>query len=317
MNENLNLPKYIIVLGTNYSGAEAIYTYFAGRGDLYDPLMGKEYQLSYAPHGLMALEAAAEKAFHPSTAEFALAQFENIAQKLARSQTIWRSGMNYASKLPLFQNAIGQFINEICPAQFSMQLHWRRFFMSVTQRIISLIKNKLGVSQATQARLLVSKDELVIAAQRLHNRIFQLGAEGRPVLLNQAGTGWNPIESTKYFSNCKVVLVTRDPRDQFVELKQFKKATSVEGFVDWYKEMQRRLRQINHPTIIQIRFEDFVEKNDKIVEKLCNQMSLPSNVSSSYQPNLSKKNVGKYRQYLSQKELDIIERQLSEFNYVN
>ena len=57
------------------------------------------------------------------------------------------------------------------------------------------------------------------AAQTLHSKIFQSDHENLPVLLNQAGSGWNPIESTKYFLNRKVILVTRDPRDQFLEIK--------------------------------------------------------------------------------------------------
>ena len=65
------------------------------------------------------------------------------------------------------------------------------------------------------------------------------------------------LESTKYFSNCRIVLVLRDPRDQFVEIKHYKKAKSVEGFVDWYKEMQSRLKSINNPNIMLIQFEDF------------------------------------------------------------
>ena len=39
-------PKYIIVLGTTFSGSRAVFDYLNGRGDLYDPLFGEEYLLS-------------------------------------------------------------------------------------------------------------------------------------------------------------------------------------------------------------------------------------------------------------------------------
>ena len=94
----------------------------------------------------------------------------------------------------------------------------------------------------------------------MHTELFRTETDKRPILLNQAGSGWNPIESTKYFLNQKVVLVTRDPRDQFAELKQFKKAARVEGVIDWYKEMQQRLRQTDNPILLRLRFEDFVNK---------------------------------------------------------
>jgi len=319
IKEDLSKPQYILVLGTTYSGSGAVYDYLTERGDLYDPLLGTEYQLPQMPNGLMALEAVAKNAFHPATADFVLSQFEDITKKLARARAPWRYGKDYVSMIPSFQRAIGKFIDEISAAQFPMRWHWHRLMQSQSpfMYIINKLKNRLGFKEVTpQTRLIVSQDELVFAAQTLHNRIFQSGAEGRTVLLNQAGSGWNPIESTKYFSNRKVVLVTRDPRDQFVEIKQYKKATSVEGFVDWYQEMQRRLKQINNPTLLHIQFEDFVYKNDKMVDVLCNHMSLNSSVHSSYQPNISKKNIGKYQQFLNQKEIDIIERRLSEYIYV-
>ena len=316
MIKDLVLPQYVIVLGTTYSGSGAIYDYLNGRGDLYDPLMGVEYQLPHMPNGLMALEAVAEKAFHPSTADYVLSQFENIIKKLARPKSIWRYGRGYESNLPLFQAAIKDFLDEICTADISMKLNWHRLLQSPIQYIASQIKNYIGINEvAPQTRLLVSQNKLVIASRKLHNKIFQVGAEGRPVLLNQAGSGWNPIESTKYFSNCRVVLVTRDPRDQFVEIKQYKKATSVLGFIDWYREMQQRLKQIKDVNLLHIQFEDFVYKNDKMLNELCNHMSLSPGVFSNYQADLSKDNIGKYKKSLSQKELNMIEHHLSAYIY--
>jgi hypothetical protein len=36
MSQKTGKPKYIIVLGTTYSGSGAVYDYLAGRGDLHD-----------------------------------------------------------------------------------------------------------------------------------------------------------------------------------------------------------------------------------------------------------------------------------------
>ena len=32
-------------------------------------------------------------------------------------------------------------------------------------------------------------------------QLFNIDLNSKPILLNQAGSGWNPIESTKFFSN--------------------------------------------------------------------------------------------------------------------
>ena len=318
MSKQFNTPNYIIVLGTTYSGSGAIYDYLSGRGDLYDPLKGTEYQLPQMPNGLMALEATAKDAFHPATADFVLSQFLEITDKLSRSRKPWRYGKAYSSMIPSFQKAIGEFVEEISAAKLSMNWHWRRLMQSQSpiMHILSKLKNYIGLSKnPPQTRLLVSENDLLFAAQSLHDKIFKSQADGRPVLLNQAGSGWNPIESTKYFLNRKVIIVTRDPRDQFFEIKYYKRAYSVEAFIDWYKEMNRRLEKINSSDILFIQFEDFVNNNSKIVHKLCEYVSLSKNISSNYQPNLSKKNIGKYKKFLSKKEIDIIESQLSKYIY--
>ena len=318
MNKQLNIPNYIIVLGTTYSGSGAIYDYLTERGDLYDPLKGTEYQLPQMPNGLMTLEATAKNAFHPATADFVLAQFIDITNKLARSGAPWRYGKDYASMIPSFKKAIEEFIEEVSAAKLPMNWHWRRIMQSQSpiMQIIGKLKNRMSFNEdPPQTRLLVSKEDLLSAAQTLHNKIFKAESDNRPVLLNQAGSGWNPIESTKYFSNRKVILVTRDPRDQFAELKQFKKATSVDEFINWYKEMKRRLKEIDNPNILILRFEDFVNNYKENLVTLCNLISLNFNVSSRYEPTLSKKNIGKYHKFLNQKEIDIIEFGLSEYVY--
>ena len=319
MSNQSNFINYIIVLGTTYSGSGAVYDYLSGRGDLYDPLQGIEYQLPQMPNGLMTLEAVAKDAFHPGTADFVLDQFEKLTKKLSRSETLFRYGKHYSSKIPSFDREIKNFIDEICAVELPMRLHWHRSMQSQSAILyfISKLKNYLGFNQSLpHTRLLVSPNNLIDAAQKLHNKLFQVTSDKRPILLNQAGSGWNPIESTKYFLNRKVILVTRDPRDQFAELKNIRKTVSAEGFINWYKEMQLRLKEINNSNILRLCFEDFVVKNKKMVNILCDHISLSSKIISSYEPNLSKKNIGKYQKILSRKEIDIIENRLSEFMYI-
>lgn len=319
MSDQRNLQNYIIVLGTTKSGSGAVFDYLTGRGDLYDPLKGTEYQLPQMPNGLMTLEAIAKNAFHPPTADFVLTEFEKLAKKLYRPETLWQYGKDYSSKIPLFEKEILKFIDEVCATKIPMRLHWHRSMQSKSKVIYFLdkLKNYLGFNEKVpNTRLIVSKEDFIIASQKLNNRLFQINSDNRPILLNQAGSGWNPIESTKYFLDRKVVLVTRDPRDEFAELIQIKKASSVDGFIKWYKEMQLRLREINNPILLSLRFEDFVKKNNEMVDVLCNHLSLKSNIQSIYEPNLSKKNIGKYQKILSQNEIEKIETELSKYLHV-
>ena len=309
-------PNYIIILSTMNSGGGAVYDYLSGRRDLYDPLKGSEYQLPQMPNGLMTLEAIAGHAFHPGTSDFALTQFEDTINRLSRSNSKWKPGRGFAKKLKLFQIATEEFVEEITAADYPMQLEWHRLMRSPIQHFLSLLKNRLHIEEkVSKTRILVSKQKLVTAAQKMHEKIFLSNCSGKSVLLDQAGSGWNPIESTKFFFNRKVIVVTRDPRDQFVFMKKNKNALSVVGFIDWYREMQRRLNSIKDPILINIKFEDFVIKHKKIVDLICNHLSINSKSLSNYDPNLSKQKIGRYKIALSKKEIYDIEKNLSEYIY--
>ena len=308
MSPETGKPKYIIVLGTTYSGSGAVYDYLAGRGDLCDPLAGEEYQLPQVPNGLMALEAAAGQAFHPAAADHALIQFEDVVQRLARPRTRWRYGKDYARKIPGFRDVVGQFIDEVSTARIRMRLDWHRLMQSPAQTVLSHIKERFGLNQQpSTTRVLSTRSALVAASRSMHDEMFQPESKGIPVLLNQAGSGWNPVESTKYFNDRKVVLVVRDPRDQFAELKKFKKASDVVEFIKWYRALQKRIAVVEEGVVLKFSFEEFVANNSVFVESVCVHCGLDTTVSSPYQAILSEKNIGKYQRWLTPYEIEVIE----------
>jgi len=316
MKSSFKNPKYIIVLGTTYSGSGAIFDYLRGRGDLYNPLVDQEYPLPMLPNGFMSLEAISGKAFDPAITEYALIQFKFIANQLMNYWIKKTKDEELIKKIPFFKKKIDQFIEEISFGNFPMRLFWRELMESPSQYIIERLKNCIGLKKKNpKSRLIVNQRDLISAAQRLHYNMFYVNSNNCPVLLNQSGSGWNPVESTKYFEENKIVLVTRDPRDQFAELKQYKKAGSIEGFIEWYAEMQRRLKLINDPNILIIQFEDFVMNNEESIKKLCEHLSISSNIKSTYQPNLSKKNICKFGDLILQNEIDKIERVFKEYKF--
>ena len=85
------------------------------------------------------------------------------------------------------------------------------------------------------------------------------------------------------------------------------------GFIDWYKEMQKRLKLINDENILIVKFEDFVNYNEKYINKICDFLKLSSVVSSSYNVELSKKNVYKFRYHKDKKEIQLIENHLKDY----
>tara|TARA_B110000483_G_C18091511_1_gene502165 strand:- start:100 stop:1044 length:945 start_codon:yes stop_codon:yes gene_type:complete len=314
MISELKPLKFITVLGTTYSGASAVFDYLDGRKDLRNPLKGEEYLLPILPNGLMTLEAATEKAFDPAICEYHLIMFQEISRRLVKYWS--RQGKNKKFIL-LFHKCINQFINDISCVDYPMRLFWRELANTSLEKKLHRAQNLLGFKKFNhQARLLVSEKKFIKAAHKMHTNLFKKNGDNKPIILNQGGSGWNPIESTKYFKNPKILIITRDPRDQYLEIKHSKKGYSVMGFIGWYKEMQRRLKLIKDKNVLIIKFENFVNYNKRYKKIICKHLKISNKIISSYKAELSQKNIGKFRKNLDRKDIKLIEKHLRDFIYV-
>lgn len=315
MMQYSGLPK-IIVLGTTYSGSGAVYDYLRYRGDGYDPLSGAEYLLPQIPHGLMCLRSAIGCSFHHAVADHARKNFLVVAKKLARKPTRSRYGKGYGVILPTFLNEISQLVRDATASEFSFQLDWRKAEETRMKRTLTWAATKFFnyKSQPVKVWLPVSEGDFVSLCQKMHDRLFATSGSRSAAftLLNQAGSGWNPVQSTIFFSNRKVLLVTRDPRDQFAELKIYKRAKDVDQFIKWYGSMQQRIA-LDDPNLFTVRFEHFVDANKAMISNICAFAGIEDSVLSSYSVSKSAQNIGVYKKILSNEEIVKIESCLSPF----
>lgn len=315
MKTDKDNPRYINIVGSACSGTGAVFEYLKGRGDLYDPLFGEEYLLPSLPNGLMALNAITEKASDPSITEHSLKEFQNLTEDLIKYWSSKQNNEKLNHNIIIFENAIEKFLKDITHVNYPMRLLSHQLSQSNVKILISKIKRRLGLTiDNPKTRLIVSQKKFLEATQKLHDSMFSQNANNRKIIITRGCSVWSLNESSKFFLNSKIVVINRDPRDQFVELRSYKQAYSVESFINWYKELQKRLSSINDSNVLLINFEDFVKKNNKFKKILCDHVSL-NDITSSYDPELSKKNVGKFDKYLDRKEIMSIEENLSEYFY--
>lgn len=296
-----------------YSGSGAVIDYLSGRNDLSDPLLGMEYLLPHAPHGLMALESVAGRSFHYSSSDRAVKEFRSLLRKLCRKSWRIRYGHEYCSVLRNFSSVTDEFMKSIIDSQFPVSIDSQGYGKNDISFPLYKLLRLFRFRRPPKTEILVGAEELVQFAKKMHDELFCAEDRGSPILLNQAGSGWNPVESTKYFNNRKVVLVTRDPRDQFAEIKLYKNARLVDEFICWYRNMMERISRVHHPDLLKIRFEEFVVSNLHLTYDICTHLCLNYKIKSSYSSSMSLSNIGKYKSVLSEREIKKIEDLLPDF----
>ena len=127
-------------------------------------------------------------------------------------------------------------------------------------------------------------------------------------VLHQTGCYWQPISTTYLLGEPRVICVSRSPFDQYAELKIHKGFKSASSFVAWHKHLIKMQveHELDDERVLRLTFEDFVNNYPDSILKICNHISLNPSINSTYQPSLSRPNIGKYKNLLSSIEIDQI-----------
>ena len=306
-------PKFIITLGTFYSGSGAVFDFLSGRNDSHDPLNGEEYMLPQVPYGIMSLHASCELFFSHPIAHLNIGKFKKIAYRFGRKHTKYKPGLGYAANVNDYYKLIDSYVDSLVVSSLPYNSHWEWFTAPLFKRIYSRLKI-INKGYAQDKYLPTIGVDFIKKTRELHLKMFGVN-DKKYILLNQAGSGWNPVNSTDYFPNRRVILVVRDPRDQYCELKKHKNARSVIEYIGWYKEMMLRIESVDSDFIKIVRFEEFVERHTVVSDELCDFLRIDKGLYSNYDPIASSKNIGIYKEFLDKDELKLIERHLKEYVY--
>lgn len=321
-SRNGTIPGTISVLGAQYSGSGAVFEYLSGRPDVCDPLRGKEVSIVQSPYGILSFYLTVYKSFYPVAASESLSRLEWLLRKADRPKRGAFQGYNLGAFVPHYQQKVSRYLEQIVAVeyQFRSQFHWlnkkpvRSYFETRFDRL------------RRQARfhvesLPVSEDAFVKATREflasLGEEVIQENIHSAAILYNQAGSYWCPELSALLLPHVRgIITVSRDPRDQFAELKVNKGITDVNTFIMWHQQTfnkRNRTANVRDSTVYDVRFEDFVRDHENQVKRLCAFLEIDCSLQSSYEPALSKKNIGKYREQLTDFEIKTIERSLTDF----
>lgn len=132
-----------------------------------------------------------------------------------------------------------------------------------------------------------------------------------------------------YIKNLKGIMVYRDPRDQYVTAHHVTVPSSdfinpwipkdVEDFIKFYKRNTIEMLEIQDKDLLKIRFEDFVFDYEKTSKIIMDFLGLKNEnhilVKQFFNPDVSVKNVGIYKNYENQQIINKLEKDLNEYCY--
>ena len=323
------MNKSILVNWTFRSGSGAIKDYLSSRIDISSPFGDNEFRIVSDPMGLNSLYNFCYLNPGILNPSYGVEQFKNYVTKLQKYKVYISEGKRGELYNINLLNLTNKFIKNITKTNYYATPHYSRVNFSIKNKIkYSLgLKLKKKNQEMKIANIIIPKSEkqFIEYSKNYIKNVIKYASfkktNSNTIVLDNAVDAINPIESSKFFINPKIIIVTRDPRDVFSSMKISKAAAApnynVRLFVNWYKHYfcNSRFKNIlNDRSVLNVKFEKFINNFRYENKRLCKFLGIKENFklrkNSIFNLEISRKNIGKSKKNLSRYEINFIEKNL-------
>ena len=291
-----------------------------------------EFRLIKDPCGLMDLRNNLVDRWEPLNVDIAIKKFLwhcnylNIKSKKIPT----RFGLGYSKELGNgFNEATQSFINELCPKKYYGDWFYFHYGQNSFKLFIQKIKKKIFHINYSEKMYYsdVCGDEFDLLSKKYINSIFYNHNNGaNNIILDQAVPAQDPLQAEHYFDDYKIIIVNRDARDNYCDLinnhgligDELRKNNDLNFYINWFmKYRENKEIYLKNPNIKWINFEDLICNYDVMKEDIEKFVGLkPSqhiNIKKYFNPLVSKKNIGIWKEYQNQDVIQKIKELLSDF----
>ena len=323
--KNLN----VIIASPGLSGAGLIFDYLLDRKDFVSPFkeypdkdQQSEFRFVIDPGGLNSLYEGFYKNFSTNNCAYVFDEFNKYLKKISQLTIIEN---NKKKKLynSYFFSEIKKFKKKIIKLSYYGLPQFYRLGLSKKDRIMWRISNRFKSAQESKfLQMILPVDEKIFIneSKKLINKILYSNVKNKKknMVIDQGANFWKPELSTIFYSNKKIILITRDPRSIFASMKS-RKSLSYPGhniniFIDWYQSIISRIRSFkNAKNILLIKYENFIINHDSESKKLLKFLKIKKIEKNTFNIDDSRKNIYKADKVLTKKEKHLIETKLKKY----
>lgn len=334
--------RVFVISGYSWSGSSAMV-------DLLKEFKGfkafqSEFRLLHDPGGILEMENAILNIGTPNSINSSINRFRNLINALSRrnsweislKQIFYHFGFSYNYFLNnKFLDISNQYIKNLVQIEYNGALLYDLYDLSYLEFLLFKIKyairmilgKKVNKKRKIYYCNLDSEKFYKITRNYLYELLKIISYNGRyqNIILDQAFSPINYLKCIKYFTSPKIFIIDRDPRDIFVEVSKLKTNTSVptdnvETFIKWFK-LSRNIPNIPlnlEKSILKLKFEDLVLNYEQRLKEIYNFLgtngkSSHINKKKFFNPDISKRNIGLWKNFDDQSSIKKIKKELSSY----
>lgn len=347
---NVKKYHYIDISGLGNSGKSAAVDFLREFQKIGAPEFSFEFDLFRLPNGILDLHYHLVEDWTLIKSNYAIVEFRKLTKTLAGSRSrrpiydaLFSAGTGYEKR---FKNSFGiacrEYINSFIIGKFLTFWPYLLICDNPAVRFYKkiLIKFKFKKSLLSPIFLVNGKNFKEKTTQFI-NTIFSNFFEHDYQILtfNNTFEPFNPIRSLDILENSKIIIVTRDPRDVYVSglnhhkvqkkdlhlqafdnngiNKSFLGTDDLNLFVARQKIFFEKLYKGNDSRVKIIRFEDLNLKYESVTKEIIKFINLVpddhTHPKKYFNPEISKKNIGIWKKYSNQEEINFIYNHLKEY----
>ncbi len=292
-----------------------------------------EFTLLGRPDGLIDLEDALVHSWAPWRSDLAVKRFEKIIHILGRERKsgffhLSLPGKNYNKKISKNFTALSEnFISDLVSIKYRGRWSGLNWEMSLPKWILRRFKkNVLGIKTDFEIKISSPGENFLPMARKylrdlLSDSIKERNKKTNAVVLDLATYHCRPDRLLQYFDHPKMILIDRDPRDNFLDIKR-KRANNInvsaEDFISWYRLMRSQSDCCSDlkDKVLRLNFEDLALNYNETSKKLYDFLEIKPEDHTERNKFLNleraKKNVGLWKNHKS-RSMEKIYSELKEY----
>ena len=319
----------VITASPGLSGAGLIFDYLLDRDDFISPFKNypdkdqqSEFRFITDPGGLNSLYNGFYKNFSVNNCAYVYDEFNKYLNKISKL-TIVENNKKKKLYNNYFFSEIEKFKKKIIKSSYYGLPQFHRLGLNKKDKFVWKITNRFRSAQQSKfLQMVLPVDEKIFIdeSKKFVDKVLYLhvNKKKKNIVIDQGANFWKPELSTIFYSNKKIILITRDPRSIFASMKS-RKSLSYPGhdvniFINWYESIISKIKSFkNSKNILLIKYENFIINHDKESKKLLKFLKIKKINKNRFNIDDSRKNIYKADKVLTKKEKHLIETKLKKY----
>ena len=342
--------KVIDVCGIGHSGKTIVNQILQHNQDIYvhNPLF--EFNILRIYGGLINLRSNLVDNYSPNRADMAIAQFKHLIKTISPSARISdfkslfnSNGWNYNELLGCnFEKISNDYIDSLIDLETQSIWPYPEIYESKFSRFFQRVRKRLFNYERKHSLIFSSSNDFQKKTIAYLEKVL-FNNKKNIVCTNNMIEPYNSEKYLNFFNNPFLISVWRDPRDIYVSTKvgnkyipdfetsksidshhkSFTLSDDIDNFILREKILLSKCDFKNSKRILNIKFEDIVYNFEESIQKLSQFLNIEFGdvdfLKKAINIEKSKSNIGLWKKYHNQQEIDLIKKELSDymaiFNY--